>query len=416
MAVKPKLAMLPSGYKASTVYSVLPTDGVGDFDFSRSGSATRINKDGLIETVSSNVPRLNYPLIDGVVSGCPSLLLEPTRQNLVVRNSDLSSNVWLSGQVSKFANQTISPDGTLNASKVAVTLENNTHWFQQTFNIGVNDVTISAYVKNIDADFIQVTNAGNANAYVNFDIKNGTIGTKGSAMSNPKIEKLPNDWYRISVAVDNTTGGFSTTFMRFYIVNSASANFNQGFLPTSAVSFYFWGGQCEIGSFETSVIPTTTSAVTRSAETCNNSGDADVFNGVSGVLFAEINTLSDSGVKAIAITDGTVDNIITIRYSNSVAQALYVNSANSITYQINHTLTDVKDFIKIALSYQSGSLKMYINGVLIQDIDLVVNDLPNWSKLQFDIGNGSQDFYGNTKQLQYFDTALTDAELISLTS
>ncbi|MCP4553342.1 MAG: hypothetical protein GY834_15165, partial [Bacteroidetes bacterium] len=47
----PSLAMIPSGYKASKVYSVLPESGVGDFTFSRGSNATRVNKDGLIEEV-----------------------------------------------------------------------------------------------------------------------------------------------------------------------------------------------------------------------------------------------------------------------------------------------------------------------------------------------------------------------------
>ena len=29
----PKLTLIPSGYKSGKVYSILPTDGVGDFDF-----------------------------------------------------------------------------------------------------------------------------------------------------------------------------------------------------------------------------------------------------------------------------------------------------------------------------------------------------------------------------------------------
>ena len=45
---KPKLALIPSAYKVSTVYSVLPVDGDGDFAFSRNGSATRCNNDGYI--------------------------------------------------------------------------------------------------------------------------------------------------------------------------------------------------------------------------------------------------------------------------------------------------------------------------------------------------------------------------------
>ena len=78
---KPKLALIPAA-QGSKFYSVLPSDGVGDFDFTRASAATRVNKDGLIETVASGQSRLNYPLIDGVVNGCPSHLLEPSRQQL----------------------------------------------------------------------------------------------------------------------------------------------------------------------------------------------------------------------------------------------------------------------------------------------------------------------------------------------
>jgi hypothetical protein len=115
MATIPSLALIPSGVKASKVYSVLPTDGVGDFDFTRSGNATRVNSDGLIELVSTNVPRLNYPLIDGVVSGCPSLLLEPSRLNVATYSEDFSNGVYskLNGTVT--TNTAISPDGTQNA-------------------------------------------------------------------------------------------------------------------------------------------------------------------------------------------------------------------------------------------------------------------------------------------------------------
>jgi hypothetical protein len=85
---KPKLALIPAA-QGSKFYSVLPSDGVGDFDFARASAATRINKYGLIETVASGQSRLNYPLIDGVVNGCPSHLLEPTRSNLIVNSQAL---------------------------------------------------------------------------------------------------------------------------------------------------------------------------------------------------------------------------------------------------------------------------------------------------------------------------------------
>ena len=67
----PTLAMIPSGYKAGKLYSVLPSDGTGDFTVARNSVATRVNQSGLIEEVDVNVPRLDYS-----AGGCPVLLTE----------------------------------------------------------------------------------------------------------------------------------------------------------------------------------------------------------------------------------------------------------------------------------------------------------------------------------------------------
>ena len=81
----PSLAMIPSGYKDGKVYSVLPSNGDGDFTFSRGSSATRVNQDGLIEEITDqDTPRLDYS--DG---SCPSLLLEPQSTNLYLNSSTM---------------------------------------------------------------------------------------------------------------------------------------------------------------------------------------------------------------------------------------------------------------------------------------------------------------------------------------
>ena len=54
---------------------------------------------------------------------------------------------------------------------------------------------------------------------------------------------------------------------------------------------YVFGLQIEQGSYPTSYIPTNGSAVTRSAETANGSGDASTFNDSEGVLMVEISAL-----------------------------------------------------------------------------------------------------------------------------
>ena len=49
---KASLIQIPSGYKSTKLYSLRPSNGTGDFTFSRSSSGTRVNSEGLIETAS----------------------------------------------------------------------------------------------------------------------------------------------------------------------------------------------------------------------------------------------------------------------------------------------------------------------------------------------------------------------------
>ena len=86
---RPSLALIPSAYKVGKVASVLPESGKGDFTFTRGSEATRINASGLIEAVGDDVPRIDHS--DG---GCPILLLEPQRTNLIQYSEDFSDASW----------------------------------------------------------------------------------------------------------------------------------------------------------------------------------------------------------------------------------------------------------------------------------------------------------------------------------
>ena len=114
---KPKLALIPAA-QGSKLFSVLPSSGVGDFDFTRSGSATRINSQGLIETVDDGVSRLNYPMIDGKVVGCPHHILEPQRTNLFTYSQSFQGWSDTGTNTTTVQDDAISPDGSLNALKI----------------------------------------------------------------------------------------------------------------------------------------------------------------------------------------------------------------------------------------------------------------------------------------------------------
>jgi hypothetical protein len=71
---------------------------------------------------------------------------------------------------------------------------------------------------------------------------------------------------------------------------------------------------------------------------------------------------------------------------------------------------------KILVKYKANDFALWVNG-FEADIDTSLSSTPiGLDRLNFDFGSGSFDFYGKTKQLQYYNTALTDLELETLTS
>lgn len=421
MAVKPKLALIPSGYKASKVYSVLPVNGVGDFDFSRSGSATRINKDGLIETVDSNVPRLNYPLIDGVVSGCPSLLLENSSTNLVTYSEDFNDASWEKQNITLTANQSISPNGTLNASKLFANVGTDAKSFYQLLSVTTSQPYVfSVFLKKSEYKNVMLRTGGQSgNPYVIYDLDTQSVVSE-SGFSSTKIESYNNDWYRVSAIITTTSGTNYAPNIFFLPDNNytiGSQNIPE-FNGDGISGGFIWGAQVEQGSFPTSYIPSLTgSATTRSVETCNGAGDANTFNDSEGVLFAEISALADDGTnRIISINDGSSNDLIRLYYSSANNNITFgVRVDNSNRYEFVQNLNNANEFIKVAIVYSSSGCKSYFNGFEVDNDSL--NALPeNLNELEFNYGVGSFNFYGNTKQIQYFDSALNDTDLEKLTS
>ena len=416
MAVKPKLALIPSGVKASKVYSVLPSDGVGDFDFSRSGSATRINKDGLIETVASNVPRLNYPLIDGVVSGCPSLLLEPQSINRVTHSEDFSDASWTKTRSSVVSNVEISPKGNLTASRLFDDTSSNSHYIRTVLTSTTSDNSRFIFAKKGTFNYIQVSEIeqrGISNGYAIFDLENGVVIQ--SVTFTAEIEDFGNGWYKCILK------GSSYNIFDINILNSASTG-SSGQIYTGTGTDYIsiWGAMLEENYFSTSYIPTNGSQATRSAETCNNAGDVNTFNDSEGVLMAEIaypNPTTSSNLR-IAISDGTGSNRILIQNVSFAPNRLqfYVIANGVVSTDFLTDLSDITSFNKIAFKYKTNDFSVWINGfeVLTDTIGSTFSD-GTLNEFAFDGGDGAFDFYGNTKQIKYFNKALSDAELAALT-
>ena len=162
------LITIPSGYKSGVVYSQVPTSGLGDLDFTRASTATRINSSSLIESVASGVPRLTYP----IGGGCPSLLLEPQRTNILQRSEQFDNAYWEKYRCDIGINAQISPSGIQNAETITssvgetiipaittsgLTFSGNTRYSTSLF---VKKLGSSVGVEKVGALFITPTPAG----------------------------------------------------------------------------------------------------------------------------------------------------------------------------------------------------------------------------------------------------------------
>ena len=390
---KPSILLTPTAYDNGSLHSVKPVlSPFADFDFTRGTAATRVNEQGLVADVTdTNLPRIDY------TDGTGSLLLEPQRTNLVTYSEDFSQSSWQkqsAGVASApivTSNYSISPDGTLNADRVVFNI-----------NAGTTSSDFSQIADQITNNIGDVTNS--------IWIKSNTTSNYNMSFVDPNANYtsivVTTEWRRFDVT---STTSSTASALRLRLRGSEATS--------NSADVSVWGAQVEEGSYPTSYIPTSGSTSTRNAEVCNNSGSSDLINSTEGVLYCEIAALADDlTFRGIALSDGTNDNRVLLRYRTTSNQINLFIRANSTTI-VNSTkaLTDITNYSKIAIKYKSGDIALWVDG---QEAKTHTNTftLIGLDRLNFDAGNGSDDFYGKVKCVAVFKEALTDAELTALTT
>ena len=416
----PKLALIPSGYKGGsgvgTVYSILPNDATGDFDYERNGNASRVRKDGLIEELTVD----DTPRLDWLNSNCPSLLLEPQRVNRQFYSEQIDNAVWTKVSTTVTADQTIAPSGEYTADKIQRTSTAANYVIDSASKSASAelDITTSMFVKKGEGDFFAIRQQGSYpnRGEVKYQFSTNTITTSvaGSDFTvvGSSVEDYGNGWVRIS-ATFNTDA--SSTVSTLFSPRATDGTVDASDTSDSAYA-YVWGVQVEEG-YPTSYIKTENGFSTRFADECNNAGNADLFNDAEGVLYAEIRALSDDGTNRILgiSNGGDFNNSVLLRFS-SASNRIQAQIRLGGVYQcsLNYDVTDATEFNKIAFKYKQNDFSLFVNGIE-RATDTSGNVITGLDVLDFDIST-TNEFYGNVKDLRYFDRALTDAELTELTT
>jgi hypothetical protein len=352
-----------------------------EFTVTRGTDATYVGKDGLIANETGD----NTPRIDFTDNTDGHLLLEPESTNLITYSEDFSEWTFL-GNTNINATNITSPNGENNATNITGLNGSGTNDLrkQLTYNTANKTLTFSVYLKGSGTLRLQMSN--------------------GIDQAFQNVITLTNQWQRY-----NVSGTFNSTSVSisYLVIDDHSG--------LTATSYDVWGAQLEALSYPTSYIPTNGSTVTRDAETCTDAGEAADFSS-EGVLYAEIAALANSGTwREINLDDGSTNNAVEIRYKTTANQFQFVvRNGGTAVVSPTVTISNPTEFMKVAFSYKTDDCKMYINGVEVAT-DTSGTMPSGLNNLSFDWG-GTNPFHGKCKAIRVYKEALSDSELVTLTS
>jgi len=391
------LIYYPSGYKAGKAYSLKPTDGSGDLTFTRASTATRVNESGLIESVATGVPRIDF-----TGGGCGKLLLEPQRTNVSDNSENFSD--WIQVGFTQTLNSTISPSNTLTADTFFESA-GTTHIAFKDFSVtsGLN-YTISFFLKSQGGRNVRILGSTGFSGSVDVNLSTGAI-LAGSGI----VETFINGWYRVSINCNATT---STGRIILYSLDGTSSVEGD---PTKGI--ICWGAQVEQGSYPTSYIPTTTTAVTRTQDSATKSGISSLIGQTEGTLFVDFVHDHNEVVNAeiFSLSDGSSANRVYIGnvFANNLTVSVTALSAAQFSANTAFNLV-IGERYKVAVCYKLNDFAFYVNGVQIA-VD-TSGSVPLMNDFRFDSSGGSSLFFKPVQSVIIFPTRLSNAELATLTT
>jgi len=374
--------------------------GLAATDYIESGATT--GKAGLLE----NEPRFDY---SGGAT-CPSLLLEPSRTNLV-QSEYLNGISGLSKIGTSFdTNATTSPEGLDNASLLKEDSSNGSHFAYKDFALtNGSTYTISIFAKagGVNRN-LKLGDGGvgwGSGFNVNFDL------TAGTATSGGTIEPMGNDWYRCSVT--GTTNATTCRLIIYSLLNTATSYQGDG---SSGV--YLYGFQVEEGSYPTSYIPNHSGgSVTRGVDDINKLTGVGVTSD-EFTIFLELDLSDTPLVSNVGTYFQTFDSSNNSQqefrfFSYSGEQVLVPYFRQDASYAFGNGGNAVRFDGKVLFRSDGGGSYTMFFGFNGSSTKEVRTGLTAYTLNKIDFISQPKT---NVKQLLIFNEALSDADCTTLTT
>jgi hypothetical protein len=368
----PSILLIPDRYKSAVLYSQIPDSGAVDFDVTRATTAFRTNASGVLESVASGVPRLDYPAL----GGCPSLLVEPAATNLVARNEEFDNAYWSKQNGTVTANTEAAPDGTTTADTLTSdggSTTANKSCVRRNSVIPVDGVySRSIFMKKGNTRYGWLSTLGtsfvDARTFI-FDFDDEVITYVEGGLQTEVI-KYSNGWYRFVFISDSFTGtGISSHFTAGMTKSPTTVTDHD-----SGDFIHIWGAQLETGSVATSYIPTVGAAATRNADVISKTGVSGFIGQAQGTLYIDLDytqpTIDANGrLLQIYATNDTTNSILPLILgagANVNQFQLTTFSGGNSDIPIAASAATIVPFgqNKFAIAYNAGVYTVYRNGSL----------------------------------------------------
>ena len=368
------------------------------------------------EGITDNLPRLDY---SGGAS-CPSLLLEPSRTNIIDQSEYIAS--WLDVNTTQESNYATSPEGVQNATRIVMTSATGEHSVYDSVSVtSGTQYTQSIFLKQGDGSAnwryfqFRFRSGGFGGLYgVVVDLQEGTIGYD-TGLDDYGIEDYGNGWYRVWItATATTTSSNAGPVVAF---NELADAYDVSIVGDTNADVLVYGAQWEAGSYPTSYIPTYGTSASRAKDDVVKSSVSSLIGQTEGTLFAEFeyfgNTTGALEISPLYIGTGTYQTAIYLDiYQGNIYGVVFNGGVSQASINCG-TLSIGKH--KAALAYSANDIVVYVDGSLGgSDTSATI---PACNQIHLgEVGSSTSIQKYSQQQALVFKTRLTNAELAALTT
>jgi hypothetical protein len=388
--------------------------------FTRSTTATFVGSNGLIQSAAINAPRFDFSPTTLAPLG---FLIEEQRVNLALYSDQFDNAAWGKALSTITADATTSPDGTANADKITPTAVAGEHYARQTISISTGaSITVSIYVKADGYRSIRMRcldAAIPANGFQgSLDTSTGSNGGSvagAGTFTSASATSVGNGWWRLTVS--GNAGATAASIIFDVFVLPGDQNSASSFTGDGVSGLFLWGAQLEVGAFATSYIPTVASTVTRAPDNAAITGAAfsPWYNANEGTIIASWSTtdaVNPTILGVFGVTDGSANERIQIRRVSASNAAGFIVADGGVTQYVDQ-ITASSGVNISALAYRVNDFIGANNGTLgTADTS---GTLPTVTQADIGFAQGQTYLNGRLRNVTYYPTRLTNAQLQALT-